>query len=428
MRSRVIALALCATVVMAVPAGASEHTFAGTAEATALKLTITPPGEEPQGLTFGASTATVQSSPSEACDGVACATGAAAVEPLGETAQVAITTGQEEETAQAFTVPPELEPLLSGALGTGTAAADAEAPSATGSATAGELQVHVAQTLVGPIRDELGPQLDEVTNEISDSLQPVLEPLEDAPTADLVSGVRTLLEDLLNGLADLPIASVEIGQSTATAADSPKGDPGVTTATATAQGAAIELIPTPTVAPEGLFQIEVGDATASAQTDGTTGTTSSKGSVVKLRIRDPRVVDPSAEDAYQTVDVATDRPEECFGQSPLLMCIIIGGTAESGEGPEAGAVAAGVRIRVLADAEPDDAAADQNPLPGLTLAVAEAIAGVNAQLPEAPQPQPAPDEPEEQPVLPSTGGGLGALGAAILAAGGLLSLRLRRRA
>ncbi|HVM20493.1 MAG TPA: hypothetical protein VM307_11075, partial [Egibacteraceae bacterium] len=69
MKSWFVAFAVLTLVLSAVPAAADEHEFVGAAEGTALKLTITPPGDEPQGLTFGLSSVVVQSSPSEECEG-----------------------------------------------------------------------------------------------------------------------------------------------------------------------------------------------------------------------------------------------------------------------------------------------------------------------------------------------------------------------
>lgn len=409
MTLRRIAMVMAVLLTAAIPAQASEHTFIGTAEATALKLTITPPDGDPQGLTFGASTATVQSSAGDGCDGVACASGSAAVEPFGETAQVTVSNRSRAESAEGFVVPEPLEPLLSGALGIGAAEATPD-PFAQGTATAGTIEVNVVSSLLEPIQEDLDGAVDQIV----DGLQPILDPLQEGDPTGLTEQVETLVRDLVPALANNPLTRVRIGASSSTAHDSAEGTEGLTIASATAEGAVIEVAPVPTVAADGLFRVQVGAATATAQTDQTTGATSSQGSIARLFVADLTTPEP---DDYQEVNIASDQPEECFGESPLMLCIIAGGTATVEDGAEAAAVAAGVRIRLLADADDPDA---DNPFPGLTLAVAEAIAGVNAEGPAAPP-------EEEEPTLPSTGGGLGALGLGLMVAGGVAVAALRRR-
>ncbi len=420
MRTKVIALAVCALVAAAAPAsGAENREFIATANGTALKLTITEPGGEPQGVTVGASSALVQSSATKDCAGTACASSAAAVEPFGETADVVAKKTTKKDSAEGFVVPEGFEPILSGALGTATVTANpAPSPKADAEATAGSLEVNVLKTLLDPVQKELDGAVDQIT----DGLEPILGPVESGDPTGLTTEVRKLVDALIPALADNPVAVAEVGASGATAADS--GKTGVTTATAVAEGADVKLAPVPTLAPNGVFHVKVGDATATVTSDGEKATKSSKGSIVKLF-----VVDLSTAKAgdYREVDVATDQPEQCFGQSPLVICIIAGGTAEEGEGPQAGATAAAVRIRAFADA--DDPGAN-NPLRGLTLAVAEAVAGVNAAIDEPavtvlerPEPEPDPEERE----LPSTGGGLIPLGLAVLGTGAFFVARLRRR-
>jgi hypothetical protein len=411
MKLRSIALLICTLLMVAAPAHADQHTFIGTAEATALKLTITPPGDSPQGLTFGASGATVQSDTSEDCDGTACASGAAAVEPFGETAQVTVTQRADSASAEGFVVPEPLEPILSGALGIATAqATPSPAPTADGTATAGELQINLVNSLLEPLREDLEGGV----NELVDGLAPLLDPLQENDPSGLTEQVETLIRDLVPALADQPLTTVRIGASTSHADDSAEGSEGITTARATAQGAVIELAPVPTVAADGLFRVVVGEATALAQTDQTTATTSSKGSIVRLFVADLTTPEP---DDYQEVDIATDQPETCVGESPLLLCIIAGGTADEVDGADATAVAAAVRIQAFADADAPDA---DNPLPGITLAVAEAIAGVSAAGPTA-------VSPDDEPTLPSTGGGMALIGFVVLGAGAATAGRLRRR-
>lgn len=409
MAMRSVALLVCTFLLAAVPAQADEHSFIATADTTALKLTVTPPDGEPQGITFGANEATVQSEVSEVCEGIACARSAAAVEPFGETVKVAVTKRADSASAQAFALPDELSPVLTGALGTATAAATPEpSPTAQGTATAGELEVNLVRSLLEPLAEDLDGAVDEIV----DGLQPLLDPLQENDPSGLTEQVETLITDLVPALADQPLTTVRLGGSSAAADDSAEGDDGITAASATAEGAVIELAPVPTVAARGLFRVVVGEATVLAQTDQTTATTSSKGSIVRLFVADLTTPEP---DDYQEVDIATDQPETCVGESPLLLCIIAGGTADEVDGPDATALAAAVRIRAFSDADTADAG---NPLPGLTLAVAEARADVSAQ---------APAPPSDEPTLPSTGGGLALAGLLVLGAGAAAARGLRRR-
>lgn len=424
MKTKLIALAICGLLVAATPSSAAvEREFIATADGTALKLTITEPGGQPQGLTIGSSSVVVQSSPSDGCAGTACASSAAAVEPFGETAEVVAKNNAEKDSAEGFTAPAGLEPILSGALGTATVTAEpAPSPRAGAQATAGTLKVNVVKTLLDPIADELDGAVDEITN----GLEPILGPVENGDPTGLTTEVRKLLDALIPALADNPLAVVEVGASTAEASDSVKQ--GLTTATATAEGADIQLAPVDLIAPDGLFRIKVGDSTATVQSDGTKATKSSKGSIVKLFVVD---LSTAKVGDYQEVDIATDQAEQCFGESPLVLCIIAGGTAEDGKGATAAATGAAVRITAFADADKPDA---DNPLPGLTLAVAEATAGVNVAVEQSQvipdviaDPGRDPKRNTNTPELPSTGGGFALVGLGVLSTGAFVAARLRRR-
>ena len=410
MKIRIVALTVAALLVAVVPAGAS-HTYVGTAEATALKLTITPPDGEPQGLTFGTTSSTVASGEVEGCKATVCASAAAAVEPFGETVTVEVTDSPQEKSTQAFALPPELEPILSAQLGTATAAGTPEpGPTGTATAQAGQLEINVVGTILDPLQE----QLDGAIDQIVEGLAPILDPIQEGDPTDLTENVETLVTDLVPALVDNPLATVQIGESSAVTADSPEGEAdleGVTTATATAAGAIVRIAPVPSVAADGLFRIEVGAATATAQTNQVAASASSEGAIARLFVADLTTVEPND---YQEVPVETGQPEQCVGQSPLLICIIAGGGDKTVDGSEAGAVAAAVRIRAFADA--DD---EENPLPGVTLALAEAIAGVNAA---------GPDETEEEPdTLPRTGGGMLLQGLALLGVGSAGAYAIRRR-
>ncbi len=421
MKLKLVALFVSCFLLAAVPASAADRLYIAEANATALQLTITEPGGEPQGLTFGSTGALVQSDAGGSCPATACATAAAAVEPFGERAVAVAKTGAKEDSAEGFTLPEGLEQILTGSLGVATVRAEpAPSPQSDATATAGLLEVTLAQS----IADQIGDDLDGAVEQVADGLEPILTPIQEGESTDLTEEVEQLLRGLADSLQANPLAVVEVGASDAAASDNEKA--ALTKASATAEGVVVQVAPVEAVAPQGLFRVEVGAATASVESDGTKIKKSSEGSVARVFVAD---ITTAKADDYQEVNVATDQPEQCFGQSPLVLCIIVGGTADNSEDGGAAVTAAAVRIKAFADADEPDA---DNPLPGLTLAVAEANAALNVEQTAVavvgdPAPEPEP-EPEEEPRnLPSTGGGLAGLGFAVLGAGVLATRSLRRR-
>jgi LPXTG-motif cell wall-anchored protein len=399
-----MALVLGALLVLFVAPANAAHTYAGRATATALELTLA--GE---GLTTGFSRAAAQSAPSaDGCTGDirACAEGAGLLTPIfSEKAEAAAPGNPGPNDLTAFTVPSELGPLLTAAIGRAVAEASADTDSrARGDGGIATVDLTLTQTLAEalPIQDAL--------QEISDSL---LGPIaEGDPTGLLGPRLKATVDQLNENLSLTPILSVNVGPSFSEVTDIG----GVTTARASAQGATIVLSPTPLNlpgSPEGLVIIEVGSATVSATTNQTAASATFDPALVRVKIFDP------VTGTYDDIAVA---PGQSFcvpgiEGTPLQICIGAGSGDATQTGAAAAATAAGVSIQAF-----------QDPLPPLSLRLAVAEAGVNsappAQVPPAPE-QPAPPAPS--PDLPRTGssGVLPAL--ALLGAGSAAFLGIRRR-
>lgn len=416
----------------ALPARA-DHNYIGTADAVALQLTLTPPGGEPQGITIGStkSIVTATPAPDQGCAGLVCASAAAAVEPFGETTNVVIKNpdGEAQQgSTTAFELPEPLQPLLTAEVGTATVkAVPPPGPSADADAQATNLNVTATQTIVAPLEE----QVDEVAEQLAEELGTILEPLPDE-TDEVQQNVTNLLSNLVNAPADNPLATIELGTTATNATDSPKDQPdldGVTLASAEAAGATVKILPVALIAPDGLFRVVVGNAKATARTNQQTSSASADGAIARLFVAD---LTTAAAD-YQEIPIQTGQPEQCGGQSPIIVCVTAGGGSTVKDDPKtagvsAGAEAAAVKITAFADA--DDA---ENPLPGLTLALAAASAGVNSAPPgtdpgtDPADPADPTDPADPADPLPSTGGGWMIPGIAMLAAGSIAARGLRRR-
>lgn len=367
--------------------------FAGVANAVGLDLTLAG-----QGLTIGFTDARVQSGPTE--DGcadaqVACAQ-AAGEALLGETAEAFAPGNEGPHQATAFELPPELEDILALDIGVATARASA-APSAHGDAAAATLEVNVSQTLAEtlPVQEPL--------QEVSDSL---LGTITEGDPTGLAQRLKDTLDFVIANLDDVPLVTAEVGPSSSESSSIG----GVTTATASAQGAKIVVVPTPAqelldVGIEGLVIIEVGSASATVSSDAVTGEASADPAIVRVSVLDPGTL------AYDVIEVVPGASECIADGTPLRVCISLAGTEIVQNGPNAAAAAQAVRIQALAD-----------PLPELSLSLAAVETGVSA----APAPQPPPPPPPEEP-LPVTGFTLLLPGLALIGVGGASYVAVRRR-
>jgi hypothetical protein len=404
MKSKTTALLAGALLLLLAAPATAAHTYVGNATATGLELTL-----GGQGLTVGFSEAAVQSSPSdEGCGsdrGNACARGAGAL-VIGETAEAFAPGSEGPADATALPIPEPFAPLLTGEIGTARAEAgiDGNDASARGDGGALTLSLTATQTLAEsvPLQDAL--------DQISDA---ILTPITEGDPTGLAERLQGTVDQLSENLDQAPLLTLAAGPSTSTATDID----GVTTATATAQGAVLVIAPTPEnllpLLPEGLIIVEVGAASATATTDQTAATAGFDPALVRLRVFDPTTGE------FDVVEIAPGQ-SMCGGEgTPLETCITVGGGTETVEGAGAAATAAGVSITALAD-----------PLPTLRLALAETTAAVASAAPApaaAPTPAPTPEPVTPAPDLPRTGGALVVPALALLGVGGAGWAVRRRR-
>lgn len=373
---------------------ATPDAYLGHSTATGLNLTLTPPDGDPQGLTIGFTEAAVDSGDVEpgedgvdrGCDDdahLACAD-AAGEAIFGEHA-IAFWPGNEgPNDATAFTLPEEFAPLLEVELGQATAQAG-DGPDATADAGAAEI------TLTA--NEQLPPELSEGLQEITG---PICEGTADTPLERLGCSLDQVVEDI----TQVPLVKIYLGPTTSeTVVD---GDH--VTATGTAQGAVIVVMPTEASTaenPEGYVIVEVGAAQATAQTDQFEASADFDPAILRIRILDVTTGE------YDEIPVEGDTG--CAAEdTPLEICVVAGSGSTTVDGASAAARAAGVQISALAD-----------PLPTLDLALASAEAAVTA----APAPAPAAVAPDE-PSMPRTGGGYILPGLLLL--GGAIGIRRLR--
>lgn len=409
-RIRAIALALGLVLAVALPvAGQQADDFVGNARATGFELTIAD-----NGLVIGYSEAGVQTAASDAGCGAdsdtvrACAFAAGELN-FGETAEASAPGDEGPNTATAFALPEELEPLLALQIGDATAQAAANGTTTgQGDAAAALLAVNATRTLF-----ENAEPLQEGLLEISDTL---LGPIAEGDPSGTAQRVKDSFDLLVENLDDMPLATLEVGPTRSVATD----EDGVTSVTATADGARLIIAPFPdTIAipnqPPGLIIVEVGRAEVRLTSDRTDATAEADPALVRVRILDPTTGE------YDDIPVGPG-PEAVtvLEDTPLETTIFPAGTITEVEGAGASARAAAVRIETLAD-----------PLPEVVLSLAYAEGGVAsaapAPPPPAPAPEPAPQDPQPAPDLPRTGAALvPALGLLLVGGAGLYGARRRR--
>jgi hypothetical protein len=406
MRARAIALAVGMVLVTASPASAN-HSFAGTAAATGLSLTVS--GEE---AVIGFADAKVQSAArTTGCQQTAanaCAVAAGARPPLG-TDVTAYAPGDPGPKTAASAGPL----VTTGELGTSLDATFGEATvettplrdvTADADVDYSELDFTLTNTLLAEISG-LGPGLQTALSGISASLS----------SRSQTGAIGRLVERIDALAADptaFPMLSVEVAPTYAAAEDIDD----VTYATASATGATLVVGPSATstaIAPEGLAIIEVSATDVTVESDQRVATAEFTPASVTARVLNP------ATGAYVRTVVPVG-PAFCFFLATALeTCVTVGAgerTVTSTGGVGGAAAAAAVTISALRTSGD----------PAVLLRVGAVAAGVNA----------APPGVNPNPNLPSTGGGpepvfptTAALGAVTAAAAlGLLGVRRRRRA
>jgi len=317
------AVVLLAAAAMAMPAGAqttgAPGDFRGSADASALDIQVLG-----NGLTLGKSHADIASGPKANASGIALLLPGAGNQ--GETDATAANEGETNGnlppgTCQAL-VPPSV-PVVS--LDTGCSSASASVhggdPAALSSASVASLDVNAADVLA---------QLP--LSQITDQVDQLLAQLKDVFTNLDTSGIKadsliSKLIDALNQSGDL--VRVTLGPTTASTQAS-TGNPNVVNATASAQGAVIEVLPRDLLQLKPVIKIEIGASSNSVTVDRTTGeaTVAFEPSLVKVTLADdiaavlpPGVPNPLTVTPGQTVCLPLP--------DPLQSCITVGNGSQS---------------------------------------------------------------------------------------------------
>lgn len=301
--------------------------------------------------------------------------------------------------------------LLEGALGggDGEASADADAGADAGGDSGGDVDADARGSLeVGeggqaPSPEEVAAIIEQATGEAETSQ--VTDP------TGLIGQLTGTLEQLLGGdLTGGDVASVRVGP-TESQASHDTGD--LTSASAHSQGAVVVVLPTADSTPQdpqGLATVEVGRATASANSDGTEPAADFDPAVARVT-----VANPLADGGVEEIAVSPGQ-SECAGATPLELCVSVGSGSTSVTETGAAASANAVSIRALGGV-----------LPELSVELAAANVGVNAAADEQVGGQEQPPQEQVQQQLPRTGGGTLVPGLLLLGAGAAGFAGLRRR-
>ena len=312
-------------------ASGGRFTFAGQGGARGLNLTL-----QDQGLTLGLTEGRVQSAATNDCAGVACARAAGAVEPFGTTVTATSpgSPGPAEEAAfdLGTDVSPELTQVLDATIGAARAAT-AESPVllAEGDAGAAHLEVTLTQTLLEELPEELTGGLEEALGAIAEGLAPIAEQDE----SGTIQGILDQLESLVGDLTSAPLLTVDLGPTEAmSTAQGMRVD-----ASSRAAGAVVVIAPLPessALDPQGLIVIEVGSATASATTDGTTGSATADPAIARVTLLPgildafPDIVIPPEGEGGNPLDPILDAlPPEIVDLLPPEVVDLIGGGSAS---------------------------------------------------------------------------------------------------
>ncbi|HEX4979923.1 MAG TPA: hypothetical protein VFV35_07655 [Acidimicrobiales bacterium] len=462
---RMGAAAATAAVLAAViggPASAQTETYAASAGGRVLNLKL---GD--YGLTAGAATASVDSTPKATAQGTGFLT------PLGGQTTAALESTADAKNAPEECATPPLPAPLGDLLGIGLACAGASVgidggqPKAAASGKVAGIDADLSTiTSQVPLEDVLGTiltpilgGLDPVEAVLTQALCTITGPLGGTCTpVEIGDGVQ----DLVDAVLTTKTLEIDLGTSTATTAS----DAAKVSSTAVTQGGSIKLFPLGAQLPlasgvelKPLVEIVVGSSTASATYDRTSR--AAKGDVdpaiVTINLNVPIVSDVLATVGQitgfdlRTISVGPNvTPAQLSVLDPIVGLIvkacpdaphefcILGGTpletriaAASGSSvtnPDGSVKATANAVKIQALRNIADVGV---PLPGgVLLELAAAEAAVGAQLPAPPAPAPevpaAPQEPLRTQELPRTGGPavlpVAAVGAVIMALAGRRAL------
>jgi hypothetical protein len=250
------------------PAGAAvtPEAFAGTATARALNLDVL--GIK---LTAGATHATADSTVKAHADG-------AGVAIIGGTVSHAdiSASNQTDAPAKACALNLPLPSILTVALACSQSAASSPAGAPAGAASANVATIDVGLVnavlqLLKPIIDALVPVADNLIGTVTQTLQPLLGPLLTPILAPLGLNLQSPVKSLVSALEKATgLATVTLGTSTSAVTTVA----GAVTATSTAQGGEIDVLPGLTLVGGPLIKIVIGSASTTSTFDRTTGVSS----------------------------------------------------------------------------------------------------------------------------------------------------------
>ncbi|MEY2420405.1 MAG: hypothetical protein QOI95_472 [Acidimicrobiaceae bacterium] len=306
------------------------------ADATALELKVFG-----QGITLGVTHAENASDPHSASSGLG------ALVPGIDDNQVATSAAANSETPSddhpeacgPISLPPDV-PVVD--LVTACSAASALVangfPGSVGDATVSKIDVNgnaVLGQVAGPLNQPIGDLLT--------GLQPVLDAVNDASGVD----AESLLNEIISAITeDGDLVRITLGPSRSTSG----ADALTETATASAQGAVIEVLPRDLLELDPVLTIEVGAASNTITIDRSTGlaTVDYSPSIVTATLASDIATALGLSDAQRTVSVAPGQ-SQCLGlPAPLDSCITVaGGTKSTDDQGVTHANAAGVSLHLL---------------------------------------------------------------------------------
>lgn len=279
-------------------------------------------------LAFGITSSRTANGATDECEGIACATAAAAVEPFGEQASATSPGNPGPNEVQAFDVgedaDPQLEQLLAATVGAATAQTS-DQPSAAGTANGATIDLVLTQTVVDNLPPELTEGLQDGISQIVEGLEPVAE---GDPTG-VIGGLTETLDGLLADLSASPLFRLQLGESASTS-DFAEG---TVSARAQAAGAILTILPTPEstpLVPQGLAIIEVTPSFAEASADGTNeATANAEGSIARITLL-PGVLDglglePGESEGLPLDEILDQLPPELTDLLPGEITDLLGG-------------------------------------------------------------------------------------------------------
>ncbi len=288
---------------------------------------------------------------------------------------------------------------LATACASATAAIANTFPSSTANASVANLDVDANQVL-GQVSSQLNGPIGQLLN----GLQPVFSALQQQG----IDG-QTLLNQIISAITGGDLIRVTLGpsQSTSSATDT------LETATASAQGAVIDVLPRDELQLDPVIKIEVGAATNTISIDRNTAkaTVNYAPSLVKVTLAQDIATALNLTDEQRVVQVVPG-VNQCFLPAPLTSCIsIAAGTQSTDADGVTHASASGVSVQLLTGVQG-----------GVTLNLAATnVQGVGAL-------ETSRDAPPETPALARTGGSDNSMLAATLFAVAMVGFTLSKLA